>query len=454
MKKRPQAALLLCLILLLYCAPVHARTDMVAGVDLNKPLTVEECVKVALENNHDVAIARSNVSSSRAATTRAWSGVLPDVSANAYWDRLTQGPTEQLTLNERTGEIITSQTESQAFVTYSMGLFASQNLFDWSALQNISQARANLVAARHSSRAAENDISYEVRRQFYNLVKAQKLLEVREEGVERSRGQLERAESLYELGAVAKSDVLRAKVDLAQAELDLITVTNVVELEKVRLAKMMGLEYDVEISIESDLTFEVVDFDPQDLQEMAAANRPDLRAAAERLRAGQAGLRSAKGGNYPSFFGSFNWRWRDDEFPNSTDDFDSRYTWDLAMGIRIPIFDGMLTRGNIGEARAALTTREREYEDMRDVVELEIKEALIGLEEARQRIRLSEQQLEAAQESYKLAEEQYEVGLGTILELTEAGVELTLAESQRVDAITDYKVALAFLDRASGGHVR
>lgn len=454
MKKRPQAALLLCLILLLYCAPVHARTDMVAGVDLNKPLTVEECVKVALENNHDVAIARSNVSSSRAATTRAWSGVLPDVSANAYWDRLTQGPTKQLTLNERTGEIITSQTESQAFVTYSMGLFASQNLFDWSALQNISQARANLVAARHSSRAAENDISYEVRRQFYNLVKAQKLLEVRDEGVERSRGQLERAESLYELGAVAKSDVLRAKVNLAQAELDLITVTNVVELEKVRLAKMMGLGYDVEISIESDLTFEEVDFDPQDLQEMAAANRPDLRAAAERLRAGQAGLRSAKGGNYPSFFGSFNWRWRDDEFPNSTDDFDSRYTWDLAMGIRIPIFDGMLTRGNIGEARAALTTREREYEDMRDVVELEIKEALIGLEEARQRIRLSEQQLEAAQESYKLAEEQYEVGLGTILELTEAGVELTLAESQRVDAITDYKVALAFLDRASGGHVR
>lgn len=454
MKKRPQAALLLCLILLLYCAPVHARTDMAAGVDLSKPLTVEECVKVALENNHDVAIARSNVNSSRAATTRAWSGVLPDVSANAYWDRLTQGPTEQLTLNERTGEIITSQTESQAFVTYSMGLFASQNLFDWSALQNIAQARANLVAARHSSLAAENDISYEVRRQFYNLVKAQKLLEVREEGVERSRGQLERAESLYELGAVAKSDVLRAKVNLAQAELDLITVINVVELEKVRLAKMMGLGYDREISIESDLTFEEVDFDPQDLQEMAAANRPDLRAAAERLRAGRAGLRSAKGGNYPSFFGSFNWRWRDDEFPNSTDDFDSRYTWDVAMGIRIPIFDGMLTRGNIGDARAALTTREREYEDMRDVVELEIKEALIGLEEARQRIRLSEQQLESAQESYKLAEEQYEVGLGTILELTEAGVELTLAESQRVDAITDYKVALAFLDRASGGHVR
>ena len=454
MKKRAQAAMLLCLMLVIYCAPVHARTDTVAGVDLSKPLTVEECVKVALENNYDVAIARSNVNSSRAATTRAWSGVLPNVSANVYWDRLTQGPTEQLTLNERTGEIITSQTQSQAFVTYSMGLFASQNLFDWSALQNIAQAKASLTAARYSSLAAENDISYEVRRQFYNLVKAQKLLEVREESVERSKGQLERAESLYELGAVAKSDVLRAKVDLAQAELDLITVTNVVELEKVRLAKMMGLESDREISIESDLEFEEVDLDRQHLPETAAANRPDLRAAAERLRAGQAGVRAAEGGQYPSFFGSFNWRWRDDEFPNATSDFSSRYTWDVAMGISIPIFDGMVTRGNIGEARAALTTREREYEEVRDVVELEIKEALIGLEEARQRIRLSEQQLESAQESYNLAEEQYEVGLGTILELTAAGVELTLAESQRVDAITDYKVAIAFLDRASGGQLR
>ncbi len=445
---------LLCSLLISACVPGAPGAAGEARVGISGPLTVEECVEIALQRNHNVAIARNNISSSEAAATRAWAGVLPSVSANAYWNRLTQGPSEQLTLNERTGEIISSQTESQAFVSYSMGLNASQSLFDWGSVQSVAQARAGVSAARHSSEAAQNDIAYEVRNQFYNLVKAEKLLEVSEKSLERSKGQLERAETLFELGSVAKSDVLRARVDVAQGELDLITARNLGELERVRLAKMMGVSYDEEIRIEADLTVEQVEIDRADMYDTATSLRPDLRAAAERIRAAEAGVQSAKAGHYPSLFGSFSWRWRDNQFPNSTSDFETRYTWDVAMGVRIPIFDGMLTRGNINNARAGLRNREREYEDLELTVTLEVKQALIALEEARQRIRVSEDQLAAAEESYKLAKEQYDVGLGTILELTEAGVELTSAESQRVEAITDFKVALAQLDRATGQNVK
>jgi outer membrane protein len=447
------SAALLCTLLLLACPPAASYVEGSEGADLSRPLTVEDCVTIALQNNYNVAIARNNVESSRAATSGAWSGVLPDISANAYWDRLTQGPTEQLTLNERTGEIIVAQTQSQAFVSYSMGLNATQSLFNWSALQSVAQAKANLSAARHSSRAAENDITYDVKSQFYNLVKAQKLLEVSEKSLERSRSQLDRAQSLFELGSVAKSDVLRAKVDLAQSELDLITARNNVELEKTRLAKIMGLGLGETFSIQAELTVEEVEVGEEDFYKTAAAQRPDLLAAAERVRGAKAGVQSAKGGQYPSFFGFFNWRWRDDRFPSSIDALDTRYTWDVGMGISVPIFDGMLTRANIGEARASLMSREKEYQDMELSVALEVKEALLALEEARQRIRVSEDQFAAAEESYKLAEEQYEVGLGTILELTEAGVELTSAENQRVEAITAYKVAVAQLDRARGANV-
>ena len=177
MKRRHPAALL-CSCLLLACSAGTLMAESAGDVDLSRALTVEECVQIAIEHNHSVAIARNNVSSSRSAASRAWAGMLPDVSANAYWDRLTQGPTQQLTLNERTGEIIVAQTESQAFVSYSMGLNASQSLFSWSAVQSLAQARASLAAATHSSRATENDTEYGVKAQFYNLVKAEKLLEV------------------------------------------------------------------------------------------------------------------------------------------------------------------------------------------------------------------------------------------------------------------------------------
>ena len=451
MRRKPVAAGCLAVLLTM---PFWAFPGGAAGTSakeqLTEPLTVDDCVRIALQNNYNVAIARDGVDLSRYAAQRAWSGILPDVSANAYWDRLTQGPTEQLTLNERTGEIIVAQTQSQSFVSYTMGLSASQTLLSWSSLQNIARARADLSAARHASRATEHDVAYEVKAQFYRLVKAQKLMEVNERSLDRSRGQLERAESLFELGSVARSDVLRAKVDVAQSELDLISARNAVEMEKARLAKIMGLGLDAMFEVVAELTFEEVALNPDQAYDHAVRQRPDLLEARDRVRAAKAGVQAARGGGYPSFFGTISYRWRDDEFPNSTDDFDKRYTWDVALGIRIPIFDAMVTRGNVGEAKAGLMTRRNQLHDLELGVELDVKEALLALQEARQRILVSQEQLASAEESYKLAEEQYEVGLGTILELTDARVGLTSAESQRVDAITDFKVALALLDRASG----
>ena len=414
------------------------------------PLGVEDCVKIALERNYNVAIAREGIESSRAAAQRAWSGFLPRVSATTYWNRFTQGPTDQIILNETTGEVLVGQMVSQSFVSYTLGLNASQTLFSWSSFQNVTRSRAEVTAAEHAGDAAENDIAYEVKAQFYSLVKAKKLLEVSERSYERSRGQLERAESLFELGSVAKSDVLRAKVDVAQSELDLISARNAVEMQRAGLAKIMGLGLETPLQIEAELGYEEVTVAEEQLFDKAVNRRPDLLEARERVRAAKAGVQSARGGSYPSLFGSFNYSWRDDVFPNSTSDFDKKYTWSVAMGISIPIFDGLVTRGNVGEAKAGLMTRLSQLRDLELGVELDIKEALITLEEARQRIRVSEDQLASAEESYKLAQEQYEVGLGTILELTEAQVELTSAESQRVEGITDFKLALALLDRATG----
>jgi outer membrane protein len=451
MKGKFAAAGLLALFLsLVFCAVSDEAVAAEETTSPGKALTVDDCVRIALEHNYSVAIAHGDIDASRSAEQRAWSGLLPQVSANTYWDRLTQGPTEQLTLNERTGEIIVAQTQSQAFVSYTMGLNASQSLFSWQSVQNLARARADVSASRYASTAAENDVAYQVKAQFYTVVKAQKLLEVSEESLERSNKQLERAQSLFELGSVAKSDVLKAKVNVAQSELDLISARNAVEMERARLAKIMGLGLQAPLEISMDLDFEEVDVAAEQIYESALNQRPDLLEARERVNSAKAGVQAARGGGYPSLFGSFNYRWRDNQFPNSTSDLEKRYTWDVAMGISFPIFDGMVTRGSVGEAKAGLITRRNQMRDMELSVELDVKEALTGLEEARQKIRVSEDQVASAEESYKLAQEQYEVGLGTILELTDAQVELTTAESQRVEAITSYKTALALLDRASG----
>jgi outer membrane protein len=118
--------------------------------------------------------------------------------------------------------------------------------------------------------------------------------------------------------------------------------------------------------------------------------------------------------------------------------------------LTFPLFDDILTTAQLGEARADVRRVEAQGENLRQQVALEVRQSLLNVREAEERIHISEQTLVQAQENLDLAEGRYSAGVGNIIELTDAQVSLTSARAKNVQALYSYKTALAELEKAIG----
>ncbi|HWN81047.1 MAG TPA: TolC family protein, partial [Candidatus Udaeobacter sp.] len=339
----------------------------------------------------------------------------------------------------------------------------NQSIFSWSNIQDIKSAKASARASGGLAEASRLDVALGTRTQYYELYKAEQLRSVREEGVTLAQDQLERAQTLFDLGSVARNDVLQARVNLQQARLDEISARNAAEVQRARLAQILGLPVITPLEISSTipppgaLAGEV---DSVAIYRQALAERPDLDAAREIVNSAKAELGSAKADYYPELFGRMNWFWNwrrgvdQVEIQNQLLELDNDSNgWSAAAGVQLNIFDGLLREGQVNSAKGSLSVERSRLFQQELAVQVEVKEAILGVREASQSIAVAQEGVALAEENLKLGQERYQVGSGTILELNEAQVSLTEARSSLVDAEAALRVAEARLDRARGGGI-
>jgi outer membrane protein len=416
-------------------------------------LSIDEAVRMALDRNYDVVIAAAQAEEARGRARSSYSGVLPQIDASAgYAHESITGPRNPEDIIVRRG---TTDSDGQSI---DVGL--SQSFFSWPAIQNIKGAKAGARASEELAEAEQLDIVLSTRTQYYELYKAIQLRGVRDEGVDLAEDQLERAETLFELGSVARNDVLQARVNLQQARLDQITATNQVEVQRARLAQILGVSLASPLEIASAIPPPGTvsgDIDSIAVYREALAERPDLEAARENVNSAEAQVGSAKGGYLPELFGRLNYfnnlrnglgTVEDDDgnvlatFNNDSDG------WSAAAGVRISVFDGLLREGQVRSAKGSLVAERTRLQQSELAVQVEVKEAILGVREASQSISAAQEGVGLAEENLKLAQERYDVGSGTILELDEAQVSLIESRSALVDAEAALRVAEARLERA------
>lgn len=411
------------------------------------PLTAEQVVRIALERNYDLAITDANYEASRGLSRQALRGVLPQVNASAAYNHTeTTGPA----IVDNRPVIGETRADSR---NLSVTLDQTVSL---AGIQTLRSARASSRSSSGLAKAKALDVALDVRAQYYELVKAQKLREVREEGVKLSEDQLRRAETMFELGSVARNDVLQARVNLQQARLEQIRIRNQAEVERARLAQLMGLPADTPLEIVNEIeTREVAEVDSSVVVSEALRARPDVASAREIVRSSSARLGAARAGRYPELFGRVDWFWT--YRPGADVDQDTGFSfendtngWVASAGVSLNIFDGMLTEGEVKSAKSELVGNRSRLQQIESAVTLEVKEAILGVRLAQQSIAAAGEGVTLAQENLSLAQQRYEVGSGTILELNEAQVSLIQARSALVDSEAALRVAEARLDRARG----
>jgi len=278
---------------------------------------------------------------------------------------------------------------------------------------------------------------------YYGLLSAQRLLQVAEETVQQNQKHLEQAQARFDVGLAPRFDVTQAQVQVSNAELNQVTARNNVALGRETLRTAMGVTGPFLFTLVDALERGEVTFNDEAILAQAYANRPELHSLRAQQQAAAESISSLQKQYLPSVSGNAQYNWSGREYP-------LQQGWLWGVTLTVPLFDDILTTAQIGEQQATLRNLQAQEENLRQQVALEVRQSFLNLRQAEEAIRVSDQTLVQARENLDLAEGRYSAGVGNIIELTDAQVLLTTARANNIQALYNYRTAVAQLEKAIG----
>jgi len=424
------------MVLLLWIVPLtgeggNGPEDIIQKGEL---LNLERCIEIALRKNPAIVAARNTVNVNESRVGQARAGYLPVIDWTSSASRTSAGPRQ--TFGLRTG--------SALYNSYSTGFTLNQNIYDFGKTSTqVEIQRLNLDSSRSDLENVSEQVILNVKQAYFGVLQARRNRIVSEEAVRQFQLHLEQAKGFYEAGTKPKFDVTKAEVDLSNAKLNLIKADNALRIAIVSLNNAMGVPDAPEYTIEDNLSFQKYEMTLEDALSKAFENRHDLRSIITKRQAAETSVELAKKNYYPVLTGSAGYNYAGNEFPLTRG-------WNIGATFTFPIFSGFLTKYQVEEAKANLNVLKANEESIRQTVILEVQQAFLNLKEAEERIPTAELTVKQAEENFEIATGRYAAGVGNPIEVTDAEVVLINARTAYIQALYDYRVARASLEKAMG----
>lgn len=410
---------------------------------VGRELTIEEAVNIGMENAPKIVSRIGDYVAAQQRVNQALAPLLPQLTAAGSYGRARS-------VNSITGSPLIGDFGSGSVT-------ASQLLFDfgrtWAAKD---VAKSSAEALKEALEAQKLDISQLVKTQYYTLLLSKRLVEVNVTALERAEVNLRSAQGFFQVGTQPKSFVTRAEVDVANGRVNVIRAQNAVSLARVALNTAMGIAVNAPTEVKDLLAYQQFPMDRNALVAEAMRNRPEYRQVKSQAEAADAFVRQTFRDFFPNLFGSgtygvtgvtgapaFNSR--------STSGFvDSGNEWSVGLSLNWTIFDGGGKIARYKEAKANLEAAQARVRDAELQVWQSVEQSYLNLGEAEERIGAAGKAVESAEENYQLARGRFDAGVANIIELTDAQLALTQAQSTEAQALSDYRIAIANLERALG----
>ena len=325
----------------------------------------------------------------------------------------------------------------------------SYPLYTWGQITNrYKQAVLGKHIAGQALAAVRLDIELKVRQAFHGVLLAEELLIVAEQSVDQVERRHQLAQQQRVAGVTTDLEVIRSNVQLVNARSQRIQSQNRRDIAWDHFRLTVGLPLNAGVGLNGDLQSNLKSVDIEDAIRTALQGRPELRQLAVQERIGEAGVKIAQAGNKPKLSTFGNYIFNDSEHQA----FDT--SWNVGVMIKMPIFDGFRTRAQVNQARMQLDQIQTNKAQLIDGIRLEVKSATLDLEAAGKLIEAQEGIVEQAAEGLRIANVQHEAGLITGVELTDVELSHTQAQVNRLQAIHDYIIAVARLERAIGARLK
>jgi outer membrane protein TolC len=271
---------------------------------------------------------------------------------------------------------------------------------------------------------------------------------VAEEAVDVAEKHLKNVKSLYGVGMASKFDLLRSEVQVANLKPQLIKARNNLKIAELSLITLLGLDLSQPIEIKGYLSYEPFEPDLEESVSKAMLKRPEItQLKYQKQMAGQ-GLKLARASNLPSFALSATYNFWADQLNFRKDTWQSFYTVNLVF--TVPLFNGFATSARVAQAKAMIKELGFTQKGLIDIIEFEVRKAILRLQEAKESLHSQEKNVEQAQESLRIAELNFSEGLATTLDISSAQAALSQAKTNYSQALYDYVMSLAELDKAMG----
>lgn len=409
-------------------------------------LNLQEAMERAFNTNPAINIAGYNVKSAKASLDAARSSHLLSITAQHQSQR---GGADDERLQQKYNPV---DNEFEPVMTKGIGnqhsnsLTASLPIYTGGEIRGtVRRAKANYNSVLEGKQKAYNDMRATVTNGYCDLLQAGNMQQLGRESVQRLEDHLKNVQAQYEVGVVAKVDVLRSQVELSNAKQSLIQAENAYQVAEANLNRIVGLPMDTTLKLDNILTYSEYAEDMAYCLDYASQYRPELEQARQGVEAAKGALMVARSGYMPKIAASATQNWSDTNWPG-----DENGEWGVGVSVSMNVFDSGVTWSKINGAKADLAVAEETYRDTVDAVNLDVRNCYLNLREAEKRIGTTETAVSQAEEDYRIAQVRYMAGVGTNTDVLDAQVALTQAKTNYLQAMYDYNTSKTDLENAMG----
>ena len=396
---------------------------LLSGLVFGQQYSLEECVDLAIENKVTVESAELDVTSAVAGKKAALSGILPSVSFSG-------------SATDANTSILGNTTNA---TTWSSGINMGLTLYDGgNTWRNLSMGNNLIAMAKETERLSRINVTLEVHQAYFALLKTNHLVASANEDLELATQQLDLVNHQFELGAVKKTDVLKAQVRLGQAKTSVISQNASLDHAKRELLNAMGM-----LNERSDIAIEELDAIIPNTPDLASAvsvlekNSPSLKLQELLVSNQRYTYKNTVGSRLPSLSLSGGYNTSAGTSSDLIADASDNWTMTGQLSLSVPLFTGFQSSVRSQQAKVDWRTAENDLVNVKDDLIVQLRRILDGMKNYEEIIPILEEVQVAAEEDLKLAQERYALGATTILEVLDAQLSVTQARTTLINTTYD-----------------
>lgn len=427
---------------------VKAATILLAGIlavalpACGRELTWDDAWAIARRQNPTLQSSQTDLITARAQVNEARSAALPQVSAAGQYTRNIEIPVfffngMAFEMGEKNTYAAQIELQQPIWVAGKVGTALKI------AKSYLGQTEATVDQTRQSVYVA-------LAQTYYGSILARELEKTTETAYERAKQHRDQARLMYEQGVVSEYDKIRAEVQVANLEPQVLETRKQYALSLAALRRMLNLPPEDTLIVNGSLELEDSTIAQADAN-AALSRRSELRALEHARRMQTQLISLAKRDLYlPSVYASVNWATQTQSPDYKFGDYKWYKSSAAVLSVSLPLFDGFRTPSVVKQRRAALRRLEYTETDLKNAVRMDVEESQRELERAIRTVAVHEQNILEAQRGYDIAKVRYESGVGTQLELLDSELQLDQARVAQLKALYDAKIARIQLRRAVG----